>query len=100
MPSFQLCRSTGQNVKPDTIWQSTLQRQLGVTMYCGSYVVNLFKHAMMRLQFAHVRSFACRSKFAKLAGGLFCCWSLLRDNNTAINTQTFTSCRVAGVFRM
>jgi len=43
MPSFQLCRSTGRIVKTDTIWQPTIQRQLGVNIYGGSYVVNLFK---------------------------------------------------------
>ena len=31
-------------------------------MYRCSYVVNLFKDAMMRLQFAYVRSFACRAE--------------------------------------
>jgi len=34
-------------------------------MYSGSYVansLNFFKHAMMRLQFAHVRSFDCRGR--------------------------------------
>jgi len=30
-------------------------------------------------------------KVAKLASGLFDCWSLLRNNSTAINPQTFTS---------
>jgi len=29
MPSFQLCRSTGQKLKTYTIWQSALQRQWG-----------------------------------------------------------------------
>jgi len=34
-------------VKTDTIWQPRLQRQLGVTMYGGSYVVNLFKQKVV-----------------------------------------------------
>ena len=28
--------------------------------------------------------------FAKVASGLFCCWSLLRNNTVATNTQKFT----------
>jgi len=32
-----------KDVRTDTIWQPTIQRQLGVTMYGGSYVDNLFK---------------------------------------------------------
>jgi len=35
------------NVRTDTIWQPTLQRQLGVTMYGGSYVVSLFKQKVV-----------------------------------------------------
>jgi len=31
----------------DTIWQLTLQRQLGVNMYGGSYVVNLLKQKVV-----------------------------------------------------
>jgi len=42
MPLFHLCRSTGQKVKTDTIWRPIIQRQAGVNMYGGSYVVNLF----------------------------------------------------------
>jgi len=41
-----------KNVKTYTIWQPTLQRQLGVIMYGSSYEINslnLFRHAMMRL---------------------------------------------------
>jgi len=49
MPSFQLCRSTGQkrqnwydlaDYTSETIW-------LGVNMYGGSYVVNLFKQKIV-----------------------------------------------------
>jgi len=47
MSSFQLCRSTLKNVKTDTIWQPTLQKQLGVTMYGGWYVINLFKEKIV-----------------------------------------------------
>jgi len=36
-------KTPDKSVKRDTIWQPTLQRQLGATMYGGSYVVNLFK---------------------------------------------------------
>jgi len=43
-------------------------------------------HAMMRLQFAHVRSFAFRGRLRNLSAA-----SLLRNNNTAVNLQTFTS---------
>ena len=32
-----------------------------------------------------------QGQVAKLASGLFVCWSLLRNNNTAINPQTLTS---------
>ena len=62
IPRFNLAKPP---VITDTIWQPTLQRQLVVIMYGGSYVfnsVNLFKHAMMRLQFALVRSFDCRGR--------------------------------------
>jgi len=62
---FNFAKTLVKNVKSDTIWQPALQRQLGVIMYRGSYVVNslnLFKHAMMRLQFAHVHSFDYRGK--------------------------------------
>jgi len=61
-PSFQVAEAPAKNVKTDTIWQPTLERQLEVTMYDGLHVVNLFKYAMMILQFANVRSFACRSR--------------------------------------
>jgi len=47
MPSLQLCKRTGQNVKLDTIWHPTLQRQLGVTMYGGSHVVSLIKQKVV-----------------------------------------------------
>jgi len=36
-----------KNVKTGTIWQPTLLRQLGMTMYGGSYVVNLFKRKVV-----------------------------------------------------
>jgi len=34
---------------------------------------------------------------AKVACGLLCWWSFLRNNNMATNLQTFTSCRVANL---
>jgi len=40
----------------------------------------------MRLQFTHVHSFACRCRLRNLLADC----SLLRNNNTAINLQTFT----------
>jgi len=43
-PSFNFAEVPVRNVETDTIWQPTLQRQLGVTMCGGSYlVINLFK---------------------------------------------------------
>jgi len=47
-------------------------------MYGCSYVVDLFKDAMKRLQFAHVRSIACRGRLRNLLAdystvGLCCC---------------------------
>jgi len=50
VPSFQLCRSTGQKVKTDTIWQPTIQRQLWVNMYGGLDVVNFFKQKVYHKQ--------------------------------------------------
>jgi len=47
--------------------------------------------AVMSLQFTHACYFACRCMIAKLASGLFSCWSLLRNNNMATNLQKFTS---------
>ena len=49
--------------------------------------------AMVTLQFAHVRFYACgvQKQVEKLANGFFYCWSLWRNNNTAINPQKFTS---------
>jgi len=47
MLSFELCRTPVKNVKTDTIRQPTLQRQLGVTMYAGSYVFNLFRQKVV-----------------------------------------------------
>jgi len=35
---FKFVEAPVKNVKTDTIWQPTLQRQLGVTMYGGSSV--------------------------------------------------------------
>jgi len=35
------------SARTDTIWQPTLQRQLGVTMYGGSYVVSLLKQKVV-----------------------------------------------------
>jgi len=57
-------------------------------------------HAMMSLQFAHVRSFACRGRLQNLLAdcstiGLYCV-KITRQ----INLQTFTSVSVVGVFRM
>jgi len=41
---FNFAETLVKNVKADSIWQPTLQRQLGVTMYGGSYLAfNLFK---------------------------------------------------------
>jgi len=45
--SFQLCRAPVKNVKTDTIWQTTFQRQFGVPLYGGSYVLNLFKQKVV-----------------------------------------------------
>ena len=42
MPSCQLAEAPAKNVKTDTIWRPIIQRQAGVNMYGGSYVVNLF----------------------------------------------------------
>jgi len=42
-PGFKFAEAAVKKVKTDTIWQLTLQRQLVVTMYGLSYVVNLFK---------------------------------------------------------
>jgi len=82
-PSFQVAEAPAKNVKTDTIWQPTLQRQLEVTMYDGLHVVNLFKYAMMILQFANVRSFACRSRLRNLLADCFhvgiCCVSITRQ---------------------
>jgi len=42
--------------------------------------------------------FSLHRQVAKLASGLFYCWSLLRNNKTAINPQTFTSSYGSGRF--
>jgi len=36
-----------QNASGNPIWQPTLQRQLEMTMYGGSYVINLFKQKIV-----------------------------------------------------
>jgi len=46
-PRFNFAEALVKNVKTDTIWQPTLQRQLGVSMYGGSYVVNWFKEKVV-----------------------------------------------------
>jgi len=39
----------------------------------------------------HSCLFLClQSRFAKVASGSFCCWSLLRNNTVATNSQRFT----------
>ena len=53
---FNFAQAPVKNIRTDTSWQPTFQRQLGVTTYCS-----------------------------------VSCWSLLRNNNMAINFQTFTS---------
>jgi len=82
-PSFQVAEAPAKNVKTDTIWQPTLRRQLGVTMYDGLHEVGLFKYAMMMLQFAHVRSFICRSSLRNLLADCFavgiCCISITQQ---------------------
>ena len=40
---FNFAKAPVKNVKIDAIWQPTLQRQLGVTTYIRSTVINLFK---------------------------------------------------------
>jgi len=49
-------------------------------------------HAVMSLQFTHVPglSLYLQRRFAKVASGLFCCWSLLHNNTVATNPQRFT----------
>jgi len=37
-PHFNFAEALVKNVKTDTFWQPTLQRQLGVTMYCSTIV--------------------------------------------------------------
>jgi len=44
---FNFAEAPVKNFKTDTIWHPTLQRQLGVTMYGGSYVFNLFKQKVV-----------------------------------------------------
>jgi len=42
-PRINCAEAPVKNVKTGTVWQPTLQRQSEVTIYDGSYVVNLFK---------------------------------------------------------
>jgi len=61
-------------------------------MYGGSYAVNLFKRAMIDEIAVRSCPLLCvQRQFAEPASGLFYCWSLLRNNNTAINLHMFTS---------
>jgi len=47
-PRFNFAEAPVKNVKTDTMWYLTLQRQLGVTMHGGSYlVINLFKQKVL-----------------------------------------------------
>ena len=46
-PRLNFAEAPVTNVKPATIWQPILQRQLEVTMYGGSYVVNLLKQKVV-----------------------------------------------------
>ena len=63
-------------------------------------MVNLFEHAMMRLQFAHVRFCACRGKLRNLladcsAVGL-CCVTIVRQltlkHSPHVGQQAFSAC--------
>jgi len=51
MPStcsrFNFAKAPVKGVKTDTIWQPTLHKRLGVTMYGGSYVVNVLKQKVV-----------------------------------------------------
>jgi len=63
--------------------------------------INMFTVVVSRNDEIAVRSclrLCLQRQVAKLASGLLYCWSLLRNNNTAINLQTFTSSWVVGVF--
>ena len=82
-PSFQLCRSTGQQRQNWFDLVAYASETIGVTMYGGSHVVDFFKHAMMRLQFAHVRCFACRGRLRNLLADCstvgLCCVTITRQ---------------------
>jgi len=45
--------------------------------------------SVMGLQFTHV-SLCLQRRVVKVASGLFCCWSLLRNNTVATNPLRFT----------
>jgi len=44
---FNFAEAPVNNVNTDTIWQPTFQKQLGVSVHGGSYVVNLFKQKVV-----------------------------------------------------
>ena len=46
-PRFNFAEAPVKNFKTDTIWQPTLQTQLGVTMCSGLYVFNMFKQKVV-----------------------------------------------------
>jgi len=73
--------------------------QMNWELSCGGYKWvsrSLCCRAVMRLQFTHVLSFACRGRLRNLRTewplqNMVYFWSLLRDNNMTRNLQTITS---------
>jgi len=62
-----------------------------VAIFSKSFWGAMASLAPPRLRLCSYPLLCLQKQVAKLASGLFCCWSLLHNNNTAISPQTFTS---------